>query len=150
LTINPSRQIAAFFLGWVFFYSARIDFSSPLLRDNFMRACSSFLSLFTKPTKGKHEPNDVEAHIQAGPANIPHHEEKNPKYNTAFNDSSTASRLRIQETNALLVALALCFACASVALFSSLLQYTTVNETACGEWASADAIYFSRRSVKRL
>ena len=97
-----------------------------------MNACSSFLSFFTKPTKGKFKPNDIEAYTQADPANSPHHE-KIPKLNTAFNDPSTASRLRIQENNALLVTLALCFACAGVAHFSSLLQYTTAGETACGE-----------------
>lgn len=139
LTVDHSHQIAAFFLGWVFFYSTQAILSSPLLQENFIRACSSFLSLFPK---GKHDSNDIEAHSHADPANGPHPEEKTPKHNTTFNGSSAASRLRMQEGNALLVTLALCFACASMAHFTSLLQYTTGGETACGEHASADAIYF--------
>lgn len=125
------RQIATFFLGWVFFYSVQIIISSPLLRENIMRTCLFFLSLITKSTKRHREPNDVEAHTHIEPANTPRHEEKTPKYNTAFNNSSAASQSRIRESNSLLVTLALCFACASVAHFASLLQYTTAGETVC-------------------
>lgn len=130
---NPDfRQIVAFFLGWVFFYSVQTIFSSPLLQENFARACSSFLSLITKPIQRRHEPNDIETNTHPGPANTLRHGEKAQNYNTRFNNSSSTSRLRTQEGDALLVTLALCFACASVAHFASLLRYTTSGETPCG------------------
>lgn len=128
---NPDfRQIAAFFLGWIFFYSVQVILSSPILRENFKRACFPFFSPIAGPTKSHHEPNDIEARIDHEQTNTLR-QGKTPKYDTTFNDSSAASRLRIQEGNALLVTLALCFACASVAHFASLLQYTTGGETAC-------------------
>ncbi|KAF9780175.1 hypothetical protein BJ322DRAFT_1112846 [Thelephora terrestris] len=126
---NPDlRQIAAFFLGWVFIYSVQIILSSPLLQEDFVRACFSFFSLVTNPIKRRHESNDVEAPTHAEPANAPR---RSPRHNTAFNSSSDISRLKIQEDNALLITLALCFTCASVAHFASLLQYPTTGNVAC-------------------
>ena len=98
-----------------------------------MRVCSSFFSLITKPFKSQPEPNDIES------ANAP---QRSPKHNTAFTNSSATSRLRIQEGNALLITFALCFACASVAHFASLLQYSTTGDIACGEQVLVDAISF--------
>ena len=107
-----------------------------------MRACFSFLSFITKPVKRRHgpnEPNDTEAHTSTLPATPPRDEEKTPKYNTELNNP-TISLLREQEGSALLVTLALCFICASVAHFASLLRYTTAGATTCGTQASLDVI----------
>lgn len=138
LTIDLSRQIAAFFLGWVFFYSVQIIISSPLLQEIF--ACA--YSFFFFSTRGKHQPNDVEAHTHINLANILLHEDKTFKCNTAFIELPPPSRPRMQEGNALLVTLALCFACASVAHFASLLQYSTSGEIACGKQALVNTTYF--------
>ncbi|KAF9652236.1 hypothetical protein BDM02DRAFT_3109676 [Thelephora ganbajun] len=90
-----------------------------------MRTCFSFLSLITTPVKRQHEPNDIEAHTPGIPTTTLRHE-KTPKCDTEFNNST-----RVQESNVLLVTLSLCFTCASVAHFASLLRYTTASETAC-------------------
>lgn len=106
-----------------------------------MRAYS-FCSLIQKPIKRHHEPNDIEAHAPTLPENTSRQEEKTPEHNAESKNSTTTFQLRVQEGNALLVTLALCFTCASVAHFASLLQYTTAGETSCGTQASLDATYF--------
>ena len=64
------------------------------------------------------------------------------KLNTECHDSTTAFQLRVREGDALLVTLALCFTCASVTHFASLLRYTATGETACGMQAPLNAISF--------
>ena len=115
--------------------------SSPLLRDNFIRACFSLLSLITKSIKRRHEPDDIESHAPTFSAAAPGRD-KTPRHNAEPDNSSTISQLREQEGNALLVTLALCFTCASVAYFASLLQYTTTGGTACGMQIPLGVIYF--------
>jgi len=136
---NPSRQVAAFFLGWVFFYSVQIILSY-LIWENLTRACSSFLTLITRPIKGHHELNDIEAPTPTAPATTPRCKENALKGNTELDNSSTTSQLRAREGNALLIILALCFTCASAAHFASLLRYTTAGGTACGAQTSLDTI----------
>ena len=139
--VNHSRQIAAFFLGWAFFYSIQIILSSPLLRENSTRACSFFYSLVTKHIKRQHEPNDIEARTPTLPTTTLRHEENAAKSSTESNYSSPTFQLRVREGDALLVTLALCFACASVAHFASLLRYTPAGGTACGTQAPPDVIH---------
>lgn len=107
-----------------------------------MRACLSLLSLVTKPTERRHESNDIEAHTHGESAAGPCQEGKVLRHNAEVNNSSTTFELGIRESNTLLVTLTLCFVCASVAHFASLLQYTATGETACGKRASLGTVCF--------
>lgn len=118
---NPDfRQMAAFFLGWVFFSSFQLIACSKMLQKllsfnrPFSRSCS-------------HAAPDIEAHTSRTPdAPSP---EKTPMRDHTF---LCRQLLRANEGHALILTLAICFASASVAHFASLLDFSTHGGgTAC-------------------
>jgi len=110
---NPDfRQMASFFLGWVFLYSVQL-----IARSKICHALLSFNRPFSQP-RSRSTP-DLEAHTSRAPNTMP--PEKSD------NTFSRRQLLHANEGHALILTLSLCFASASIAHFISLLDFSTRN-----------------------
>jgi len=117
---NPDfRQIAAFFLGWVFLYSIQSIACSKISHVIIRRLWPSF----HRPFPSVHPENLHRALNPASPGK------------SSVLDSPFVHHPSLQHENedrVLVLMLAVCFACASIAQFASLLQFSPRHgETAC-------------------
>lgn len=116
-----SRQIAAFFLGWVFLSSLRYLWLSTFVRELLWKLRSA-LGAF----RGKSSNLDAEG---TG--------EKDLGIGKGVLDNNASERIRRDEKNALISLLCICFTLASLSHFLSLLVYDPAgSSTACGKQLS--------------
>ena len=117
-----SRQIAAFFLGWIFFYSAHSILRSPLLAG--LTARLGDLLCVQNPLP------DLEGQSRVEKADRP--------WDASNAPPATPASLRIRGDNPTLgFTLLLCLFLASIALFISLLSFDPSGGGAgCGEFFS--------------
>lgn len=113
---SPSRQIAAFFLGWVFMNSLGCMIYSSIFQKILQRF---IFGLFTTSDN-----------------NVPDLEAASEKSSSIWTSNSRGSGLYTKGDNHTLVfTICICLAFASVAYFSSLLSFDPINgSAACGKW----------------
>jgi hypothetical protein len=119
-----SRQIASFFLGWVFICSLLCIVTSPVMRHLYRR-CSRIFNLgrFTQLDTKFHRGNGTSCH------NV----EKSIETFLRDDQSSRVTFLEDDHRDLVLM-LSICFAFASIGHFSSLLSFNSSNgPSACGE-----------------
>lgn len=116
-----SRQIASFFLGWVFLCSLLCIVTSPVMRQLYRR-CSRIFDMgeFMRPHTRFHNGNGVPW---------------NKSIETLLSDDQSSRITFFEDENRdLVLMLSICFAFASIAHFSSLLSFQSGSgPSACGE-----------------
>jgi hypothetical protein len=112
-----SRQICAFFLGWVFFCSLQCIARSPFSR--------SLVDLFARRVFIKKGKDDPEARYAA-----PQEKEIGVWQSDSYSQESLT--LLRKDNHVLLFTLSLCFLFASMAQFASLLTFSHKGGAACG------------------
>jgi hypothetical protein len=123
---SSSRQIATFFLGWLFLYSIQLILCSEFSRNAFCRLWS-----LCRPSPPAHSRilMDFDQESNSPP------QRKTPPLDQPFvcHRFLDGNRRHRAEDRILILMLAVCFACASIAYFASLLHFSTSRGgTACG------------------